>query len=186
MKTRDQQLLEEAYSSIYESKPIVVPAEVEPGWEDIPEREKSGRDCFCGSGKPFEECCGWGVKLGSLVYVMDVDECHWLDFSNLKDPYKSNWKELENKCGVLVGKKELPFLSMYTKATNPNYKPSPDDTETVYAIKRPDGKVFAVPHELIDREIPQDVLKKYKEEKLEIKVDKELNKEFDTSALKDF
>ena len=160
MKSRDQQLLEEAYQSIYEDKVANSNTEVEPGWDVIPKSEYNN-PCICGSEKPFNECCGAGyTQVGSTVYIMDEHECHWLDFSGLKEPYKTNWNAIKNKCGVVVGQKTISSASMLSF----DYSEDSESTEIVYGIKRPNGKIYAIPHELIDSEIPEKAAKPYQQE----------------------
>lgn len=159
MKSKDQQLLEEAYRSIYEDKVTDSSTEAEPGWEAIPKSEYNS-PCICDSGKPFNECCGSKyTQVGSTVYVMDEHECHWLNFSNIKEPYKSDWKATKNACGVAVGQKTVPSHSMFS-----GVKTESDSIETVFGIKRPNGKIYAIPHELIDSEIPEKAAKRYQHE----------------------
>ena len=153
---KDQQLLEEAYRTIYESEVL----KTETGWLDIPKSEHN-KPCICGSGHPFNECCGIGAQKGDLVYVMDEDECHWLNFSRLKNPYKTYWNEIKNKCGILIGRKMIPS-ALFTSGA---YAQSdPDSTDMVYGIKRPNGKIYEVPHSLVDSEPSEDALKQYKKD----------------------
>ena len=159
MKSKDQQLLEEAYRSIYEDKVANSNTEVEPGWDVIPKSEYND-PCICGSEKPFNECCGAGyTQVGSTVYIMDEHECHWLDFSRLKEPYKSDWKSNKNACGVVVGQKIVFSHLMFS-----HIEKESDSIETVYGIKRPNGKIYTIPHELIDSEITEKAAKKYQQE----------------------
>jgi hypothetical protein len=157
MKTKDQQLLEEAYRKIYESDV----SKTEPGWLDIPKSEHN-KPCICGSGHPFNGCCGIGAKNGDLVYVMDEDECHWLNFSGIKEPYKTYWNDCKNKCGILIGRKLIPF-STFSKSLYA-YAREDDSKELIYGIKRPNGKIYEVPHSVVDSEPSEDALKQYKKD----------------------
>ena len=156
MKSKDQLLLEKAYTKIYENTPPTT----ETDWLHIPKSEHN-KPCICGSGHPFNDCCGIGAKEGDIVYVMDENECHWLDFSNIKEPYKTYWNESKNKCGILIGRKIIPS-SLFTSSSYAQN--DPEATETIYGVKRSNGKIYQVSHSLIDSDPSEKALKHYKSE----------------------
>jgi hypothetical protein len=89
---------------------------------------------------------------------MDENECHWLDFSNIKEPYKTYWNESKNKCGILIGRKIIPS-SLFTSSSYAQN--DPEATETIYGVKSPDGKIYQVSHSLIDSDPPEKALHIY-------------------------
>lgn len=144
MKTKDQILLEECYRLVYEQEEEKKLVEPEPGYlplGEIPTHNKT--ECFCGSGKPFHKCCGVRKEIGDLVQVLSQKEVPDMDFSGMKEPYKSMWKKSIGKVGVLIGLKKVPINTIYNTLED-------DYPYTVLGVKMPNGYIYDLDADLID------------------------------------
>jgi hypothetical protein len=143
MKSRDQILLEEAYKSVHKRK-------ASSEWGPLPKENNSRKGpCICGSGKPFNKCCGSRIEVGNLVTVMSNEEAHWLDLSNMAPEYKIQWETAVHKVGELIGCKWVKTKEVYKPKES--WGPGVNTIKMLlYGIKLLDGKIYAIDRDLVD------------------------------------
>lgn len=153
-----QKMLEKVYEVICEGK-----EEVESGFRDPVEIRERHSDLMPGD-----------LKLGEVALV-NGDEDFWMisrdkDLIKFKDPYRSNWRELIGKCGVAVGYKRVTDELVFGVAWSYDSSLGLDSrgkytrvwqNRIIYGIRRPDGKVYEIPCELLTKFIPEEVRGKY-------------------------